>query len=297
MEALSDLIRLFRMQVDVYHNAQICGNWLYRESHLGDTCFHMVTKGECQLDVPGHLNTVLNFGDLVIFPREIPHTMGPVGDVFEEQKLVTFDQAQGLEGTGMLCGQACFDHEGSLHLLDALPEVFIVRYNEDHIWCCGLIKMIMEESISPSLASQVIVNRLSELLFIYALRQYLRESEENGGLLALYSDGRLQQAISAIHAEPARNWTLESLAKQASMSRTAFSERFRKLSGWTPVKYLTWWRMQLAWTKLSEGLVSALVAEQVGYQSEAAFSRAFQKHFGMTAGRVRRGEIKKGPDV
>lgn len=290
MEALSDLIRLFRMHVEVYHNAQICGNWLYRESHLGDTSFHMVTKGECNLDVPGHLNTILNAGDLVIFPREIPHTMYPVGEEFEEQKVIPFSQVQGESGTGMLCGQASFDHTGSQYLIDALPKVFLVRFNEENEWVCNLIKMIMTESVNPNIASQAILNRLSELLFIYALRQHLIDHEGNLGILALYSEPRIQKAIAAIHSSPAHNWTLETLAKEANMSRTSFAEKFRQLSEWTPAKYLTWWRMQLAWSKLSQGDGSAEVADHVGYKSEAAFSRAFQKHFDISAGKVRRGK-------
>jgi len=290
MEALSDLIRVFRMYVDVYHNAQACGNWLYNESHPGKTCFHMVTKGDCHLKVPNHLETILKKGDIVIFPREIPHTMFPTSSETELQHVVSFDQAIGLDGTGILCGEACFDHSGSHHMLDALPAVFIIRFDATNDWCQSLVKLIMAESVSPIMASQSIVNRLSELLFIYALRQHLLDNKENSGFFALYNDHRLKRSISAIHQNPGDNWTLEKMAAAASMSRTAFSNRFRQLSGWTPAKYLTWWRMQLSWSKLTEGLKSADVAEQVGYQSEAAFSRVFQKHFGTTAGKVRRGQ-------
>jgi len=288
MDALSDVIRLFRMHVDVYHNAQICGNWLYTEHELGETCFHMVTKGECQLEVPGHLNTVLNWGDLVIFPHEVPHSMRPVGEQQGAEKIIPFDQAEDVHGTGMLCGQAQFNHRGSSSLLDGLPTVFIVRFNEDHIWCCALIKLIVAESVTPNMASPAILDRLSELLFVYAVRQYLLDNRENAGVLALFVDGRLQKAVSAIHGAPGIDWTLERLAREASMSRTAFAETFRQTSGWTPAKYLTWWRMQLAWSKLSDGQTSASISESVGYKSDAAFSRAFQKHFGVTAGHVRR---------
>ncbi len=291
MEALSELIKLFRMHVDVYHNAQICGNWLYRESHLGETCFHMVTKGECVLDVPGHLTTVLNYGDLVIFPREIPHTMHPLNKAPEEQFVIPFDEAKDIEGTGMLCAQACFDHQGSFNLLDAFPEVFLVRYKEENTWCNTLTHLIMEENENPTLASQAIVNRLSELLFIYALRQHLFDTDRAFSILALYADPRIQKAISAIHSSPATPWTLEMLASKAMMSRTAFAKKFKELSGWTPAKYVTWWRMQLAWAKLSEGMFSAEVSDLIGYKSEAAFSRAFVKHFAISAGKVRQGRL------
>ena len=287
-EALSDIIRLFRMNVDVYHNAQACGNWLFSEHSLGDTCFHMVTKGECRLDVPGHMSTQLNVGDLVIFPREIPHTMGPIGEASGPELVLPFDQAGDIPGTGMLCGQARFDHQGSAHLLDALPTVFIVPFNREHEWLCSLIHLIIKESENPGLASSAIVDRLSELLFVYALRQYLLDHRDRQGILALFADGRMAKATSAIHEAPDKDWTLDLLAKKSGMSRTSFAETFRRISGWTPVKYLTWWRMQLAWGKLSEGQTSAGVADQVGYRSEAAFSRAFLKQFGVSAGKVRR---------
>lgn len=289
MEALSDVLRLFRLNVDVYHNAQSCGNWRHSETHLGKTSFHMVTKGACKLNVPGEIDTILNHGDLVLFPREIPHVMCPINEEQAVQTVISFDQAGDLAGTGLLCGEACFDHSGSFHLLDALPAVFIVRHFEDNEWSCALIKLIMSESVNPSIASSSVLNRLSELIFVYAIRQYILSDAKSTGVLALYGHARLHRAINAIHNAPEKDWTLELLAQIATMSRTAFAEAFRNTSGWTAMKYLAWWRMQLAWSKLNEGSSSAEVAMIVGYQSEAAFSRAFKKQFGVTAGKIRRG--------
>jgi len=92
-----------------------------------------------------------------------------------------------------------------------------------------------------------------------------------------------------MHQHPEQEWTLESLAAVAALSRTAFAETFKAVSGWTPGQYLTWWRMQLAWSLLQSGTKTAEVAHQVGYQSESAFSRVFQKMFAISAGKVRRG--------
>ena len=288
MEVLSEIIRLFRMKVHVYHNEQICGNWLYREKEIGITCFHMVTKGECVLDIPGHFNTVLNYGDIVIFPHEIPHTMYPVNEMEGEQRRVPFHLIKNELGTGMLCGQAEFDHQGSSHLIDALPEVFLIRFHEKCDWSRNIVNLILNESFNPSLASDILINRLCEMLFIYAIRQFLHDHQGDHGLLALYSDKKLHKVLDAFHQSPADNWTLEDLAKVAGMSRTSFAEHFKTLSGWTPSKYLTWWRMQLAWSKLNEGYTSAQIAEEIGYKSEAAFSRAFQKQFGISAGKIRK---------
>ncbi|MGB0732312.1 MAG: AraC family transcriptional regulator [Pontibacterium sp.] len=289
MDGFSDLVRLFHLRANVYHNAKICGNWLYSQGESSKTCFHVVTEGSCVLDVPGHLSTVLDVGDVVIFPREVPHTMYPATEVKGDQEVVAFHEAEGLDGTGMLCAQANFDHLGSHYLVDALPTVFVVRHDADQPWACHLKTLIMLESVNPSMASDTIINRLSEMLFIYAIRTYMQAENAPVGLLALYADSRLKQAIAALHQDIKFAWTVESLAKQANMSRTAFAEKFKAVSGWTPAQYLAWWRMQMAWQWLSEGRSVADVADSVGYQSEAAFSRAFQRQFQRTVGQVRRG--------
>ncbi len=109
-------------------------------------------------------------------------------------------------------------------------------------------------------------------------------------MLALYGHPRLARVIAAVHQQPGRDWTLDAMASEAALSRTAFAETFKAVSGWTPGQYLTWWRMQLAWSLLSGGESTAEVAHRIGYQSEAAFSRAFQKMFQIAAGKVRRGQ-------
>jgi transcriptional regulator GlxA family with amidase domain len=111
-------------------------------------------------------------------------------------------------------------------------------------------------------------------------------------MLACYGHPRLAQAISAMHQHPEQVWTLESLAKEAALSRTTFAETFKAVSGWTPGQYLTWWRMQLAWSLLTDGVSTAEVANKVGYKSESAFSRIFQKTFATSAGKVRRGNTE-----
>jgi len=252
-------------------------------------CFHIVTLGQCFLEVPGYFSGVLNEGDLVIFPRELPHSMKPVKAMMGEQKHLSFNQAQGLEGTGLLCGEVCFQHKGSSYLLDALPPVFIIHYEEAHQWLKSLLQMLVSENLSLGPASKVIFDRLSELLFTYAVRQYLADHPEQVGLLSLYSHERLALAINEIHQKPEQNWSLDQLAKKALMSRTIFAEKFKVISGWTAGQYLTWWRMQLAWDFLKKGESVSSVASSVGYQSEAAFSRAFKKMFDTSPGKLRRG--------
>lgn len=287
MEAFSSLIQQLQLSVEVYHNAQVCGDWRIQEHKLGSTCFHMVTLGACQLSVPGHLETELNCGDLVIFPRELPHSMHAMGGDGRQQHL-SYRDAAGLEGTGMLCGSAQFRHRGSQFLLDALPAVFVIPQQHSSDWSQSLLDMIMAESVNPQAGSSGIVDRLSELLFIHALRYYLSNHPDQAGVLALYSHPFLAKAVTQIHQDPSANWSLEQLASHAAMSRTRFAESFKQVSGWTAMQYLAWWRMQLAWGILAAGSSVGQAAYLVGYQSEAAFSRAFQKQFQQSPGKVRR---------
>lgn len=292
IDAFSQILHLLKLDASIYFNAKICGNWRINEHTLSATCFHMVTIGSCVMDVPGHFNQVLNCGDLVIFPRELTHSVVPVAQQTGAQEWLDYRQAQDLEGTGLLCGEMRFQHKGSHYILDALPPVFVLRYDSSNAWLKSLLEMILAESMQVGPASKVLLDKLSELLFTYALRQYLTDHPSEVGMLAVYGHPRLARAAYAIHQNPEQKWTLESMAKEAALSRTSFAETFKAVSGWTPGQYLTWWRMQLAWSLLKDGERTSEVANKVGYQSESAFSRTFQKTFSTAAGKVRRGTIK-----
>ncbi len=292
-DAFSQTLHLLKLDVSVYYNAKVCGNWRMTEHNLGATVFHVVLSGATVLDVPGHFHGVLNSGDLVIFPRELRHTMVSAIPLKGQVRHLDYRDAQDVDGTGLLCGLAQFQHLGSRFLLDALPPVFVIRYQPANTWLKSLLEIFLAENLQAGPASKVIVDRLSELLFIYAVRQYLMDHPHEAGMLALYAHPRLARAIAAVHQRPDADWTLDAMAREAAMSRTAFAETFRMVSGWTPGQYLTWWRMQLAWSLLSGGESTAEVAHRIGYQSEAAFSRAFQKMFGTAAGKVRRGQATR----
>lgn len=286
LSAFSDFISLLRLEVNIYHNAKVCGDWVINEHTLGATCFHLVTQGRCQLEVPGHLSTQMNIGDLVIFPRELAHSMHQIDDFSGPQQHLSYDNAR--QGTGMLCGEVQVMHLYQSQLLNALPAVLFIANNDQVPWLNNMLALLVNQSQQQEQGDPVILNRLCELLFVYALRHYQQNQPSQSGILALYSDNRLANAIKAFHQAPGLKWDLVNLAKQAGMSRTVFSASFKRLSGWTVNQYTTWWRMQIAWEQLRRGDKVIDVALQIGYQSEAAFSRAFQKQFGLSAGQVRR---------
>ncbi len=287
MHAGTDLLQLIRFRVSIFHNAKICGNWRIEEHSPGHTCFHLVTVGQCRLHVPGRAETVLSAGDLLLFPREIAHSMTPGESLQGAQAHLPYSEATTIPGTGLLCAEVSFRHSAASRMLDALPEVFIVR-NQDAAWLSPLRDMILQESTGGGTIAEAVLERLCELLFVYALAYYLNDVPEKRGLLALYAHPRLSKALNAIHENPDRAWTLEELAGTAAMSRTAFANAFRDISGWTAVQYLTWWRMQLASDLLAAGESVASTALQVGFQSQSAFSRAYKRCFGISAGAVKR---------
>lgn len=283
---ITEILQLFRLRAEVYHNAKVCGDWLIREHEIGQACFHMPTEGGCTLAIPGAEDVILNQGDLVIFPREIPHSMFPATAMQGEQRHLAFADAQDLEGTGMLCGKLTFEHAGSDAFINSLPEYIILRKDAQTAWLEQMRLLLIEESYRD--AGSPVLDRLSEIVFIYAIRYYLEKVCPLPGMLALSGSRKLYPALRSMHEQPDKPWTLDDLSKLCNMSRTAFANRFRETSGWTAMQYLTWWRMQLAYSQLKQGESVGNVAEAVGYRSEAAFSRAFQKEFSVSAGRVRR---------
>ncbi|MBL4781534.1 MAG: AraC family transcriptional regulator [Porticoccaceae bacterium] len=291
MSPINDLTSLLKLQVEVYHNARVCGDWKIETgaNPRGKTCFHMATQGGCLLNVPAHDNWLLAEGDLVIFPKEIAHSMVSQQPQQGPQQHLPIAQSQNTAGTSMLCGEITFANPGFRVLLDALPSVFVIRRDATTPWLTELLKLILTESLSSEAPSNPLLDKLCELLFAYGLRHFIDHQNSSIGIAALFGHRHIARAVSAIHKEPSQEWGLISLAEAAQMSRTQFAQVFKQLSGWTAMQYLTWWRMQLAWSYLDAGEHVTSVAEKVGYRSESAFSRAFQKSHGVSAGAVRRG--------
>lgn len=290
MDPFSDLIRLIRLNVSIFHNALVCGDWRLESEQSDLASFHIITLGSCRLEVPGYAHRLLNAGDLIIFPHGFAHRLVPIELQTGPQLHVPYQENSGHQGTGILCGALHFVRATGGHLFNALPSFLVVPKTDNAHWTAPIVDMIIQESVCGAVASDVILDRLSEMLVMYALRHHLLQQPSNAGILALYCHPRLRHALAALHRQPDFNWTLDSLAKNASQSRTQFAKTFREISGWTPLQYLTWWRMQLAWSYLQEGLDVGSTASRVGYLSESAFLRVFKKTFNQNAGAVRRAQ-------
>ncbi len=287
-DSFSELLSLLEMDVNIYHNSKICGNWNIEAPSSGESCFHIVVSGSVKIEIPNIFNGILKTGDLLIFPREIKHSMRSSYLLEGEQRHLSYSEAQDLDGTGLLCGKIYFKHFGHGYLLDALPPFIIIRHNSKNFWINSLLEMFISENLNNGPASRVVFAKLSELLFIYGLRQYLLDNQNKVSFLSLYAHPQLNIAIECIHNNPEHDWTVEELAKKCGLSRSSFSRLFKVVSGESAGRYLNWWRMQLAWSLLKKGHSISEVAYSVGYQSESAFSKSFKSLFKVTAGDVRR---------
>ena len=297
MSLINDVLNIVRLDVQVYHNARVCGNWQIREGHIGRACFHMSTNGDCLLTVPGEGEWLLREGDVVIFPEEIPHQMVSQQPLTGEQQHLRIAESMHLEGTNVLCGELLFQHAGGKQLMRLLPNVMVLSAEAARHWLGPVTQLIVAESMQDNLVkgsptASPVLNRLCELLMVFSFRCMCENYAHEGNLLALYADSKLSKAVTAIHKDPADKWTLERLAKEAGMSRTPFSDLFSKVAGMTAMNYLAWWRMQLAWAELEKGQSVDDVADKVGYSSEAAFARAFKKQFDQTVGSVRAQSVR-----
>lgn len=322
MDVLSDILDALRLRGTLYFSTEFGSWWGVRVPAFRRVArFHLVARGHCWVRVEGKEGDAeraeregpsvrppeairLESGDLVLIPHGAEHVLmdapgracRTVDEVVEEAgftgsgALVYGGDDDG-GPTRLVCGHFEFD-EGLEHpLLSQLPPAIVVRWDEEVRGSPleDVFRFMVREVQQGRPGYEAVVRRLSEVLFVQAVRFWADHSEHEQGVLAALADPRLGDALSAIHRDPAERWTLESLGRQAAMSRTAFAERFREVVGETPLQYLTSWRMQNAKRLLAESRMTlARIAGRVGYESAASFSRAFKRTVGETPGGYRR---------
>jgi AraC-like DNA-binding protein len=275
----------------------------------GSLMFHIVTAGRCWLELEGHEALELRPGDLALVPHGGGHDLVSrpglaTVDLFDlEREHVTscyeiLRHGGGGEAVGLVCGAVDFDHPAARQLLAALPEVVHVdawRASEAE-WLQGTLRYMAAEARQLKPGGETIITRLCDILVVQAIRSWLAEAPAaQTGWLGALQDEQIGRAIAHVHRSPERPWTVAALAEKAAMSRSAFSTRFSALVGEAPMAYVTRWRMSLARDWLREGDQTTLeIALRLGYQSEAAFSRAFKRTLGLSPGRARR-EVRGSP--
>jgi AraC-like DNA-binding protein len=294
-DPLADVIALLRPSAVFSKVISGAGAWGVRYTAFGQPSFCTVLEGRCLLAVQGQEPLTLEAGDFVLMPATPGFTLGG----FEPVVPVPIDalQAAGVEGdlrhgrpdgppdVRMLGGYFAFGSRDAALLVSLLPTLLHVRGIERLSLLVGLVR---EESTEQRAGRELVLGRLVEVLLIEALRSTTGEGAPPGLLRGL-ADARLAAALRLMHGDPARAWTVDELARQAALSRSAFFDRFSRAVGLRPMAYLLAWRMALAKDLLRrQGMAMADVAERVGYSSASSFSTAFNRHVGMAPGRYAR---------
>jgi AraC-like DNA-binding protein len=261
--------------------------------------YHVVTEGRCFAAIFGEEPIALEAGEVIVFTNADPHALSSSpGMRADSVATAPLDIASGGQlpfflnygGDGpisakFVCGYlACYAQPFN-PLLENLPPVIKTGdpQHADEGWLGQFLRFAMMEAAEKRAGGESVLAKLSELMFIEVVRRHLeRLPPEQAGWLAGLRDPFVGKALSLLHGAPAQNWTIEKLAKQVGLSRSVLAERFADLVGIPPMQYLVKWRMQIASGRLSGGSDNvATVATEIGYESEAAFSRAFKKMVGV----------------
>ena len=314
MEALSELLREVKLNGAAFLDAEFREPWcvvargkfarvlMPEAEHF--IHYHFVVEGSCATRTEdGRAATALEAGDVVVFPQGDAHVVGSdlqlaarsLAEIMRppgrgEIALVRYG-GDG-EKTRLVCGFLACDPQICGPILSALPPVFRInlRSSPSGEWLERSIRHSVAEVASPRAGADVILARLSEVLFIEALRCYVEAlPAEHRGWLAGLRDPYVGKGLKLLHGDSARSWTVDELAREVGCSRSILAERFTHYLGEPPIQYLTKWRLALAASQLRSGGSSiARITEQVGYESEAAFNRAFKREFGMPPAQWRR---------
>jgi AraC-like DNA-binding protein len=306
MDVLSEVLKVVKLQGALFYNGELSAPWSVRApssnviarylpsaaEHVA--IYHLLTEGRASARLAHGGSIALDAGDIAVLPHGHAHTIGNGApgttlDLSEELERVFSEglkvsrQGGGGESTRFVCGYVACEPRLSRVLLSGLPPLFKVRIRDEASgrWLEDAIRFSLNQAGAVRPGGAAVLARLSEVLFVETLRTYAEQlPPEQTGWLAGARDPEVGRALALIHRDPARRWTLLSLAKEAGVRPTVLSERFVHYLGGPPMAYLRHWRLQLAAHMLASGRQPvAQIAADVGYPSEAAFNRAFQHEF------------------
>jgi AraC-like DNA-binding protein len=314
MDVLSEVLRVVKLQGALFFNGEFSSPWCVNASssralakHFAPQAehviiFHLLTEGRAFCRLHSGEEVLLSAGDIVMVPHGDHHVLGNgagVSAVNDSEQLRDVI-AQGLnvlrmggggEITRFVCGYMACDPELSKTFLAGLPPLFKVSIRNDASgrWLENSIRFSVNEAGAPRPGSEAVLAKLAEVLFVETLRGYIAKlPAEQTGWLAGARDAEVGKTLALMHRNPEEPWTLATLAQRAGLSRSVLAERFRHYLKETPMAYLTRWRLQMGAQMLSSTNYSvAQVAAEVGYESEAAFNRAFKREFDSPPARFR----------
>ena len=311
MDALSDVLNSVRLEGAFYLNAEFTAPWCIRgECNVPSVrdrlagaehvlFFHYLTEGRCKVRLNDGAEVLdVHAGDLILIPQYDPHLMGSDLQIAPMEPEPLLDDGPAADGafirlrqggggttTRFVCGYMACNRSVCRPLLEALPRLMRIPVGDGpaSTMLRELLQLGVRESSASRPGAESMLAKLSELMFVEALRRYAETLPPDGkGWLAGVRDPQIGRALALLHGEPAKAWTVDELGRAVALSRSALAERFAALVGESPIQYLMRWRLALAARALRSARTPiARVAEHSGYESEAAFSRAFKREFGV----------------
>jgi AraC-like DNA-binding protein len=308
MDALSDVLRVVRLKGGVFLHAEFTAPWCIFSQFTGEdfgrhlegaehlVLYHYVVEGHMRAQIPDREPVDVEAGEVLILPHNDRHLLGSHLDLspVPSEQVVRVPPDGGLsviryggggEKARVVCGFLGCDLTHGNPLTSALPPImrFDARKGSVAAWMKSSLEFAADEIAARRAGSETVLAKLSELLFVEALRRYVEGlPDEQTGWLAGLRDPFVSRALSLLHGRVAQQWTVDDLGRDIGLSRSALADRFTRLIGEPPMRYLARWRLQLAAHHLrSSDMSLARIAEQVGYESGAAFNRAFKRSFGV----------------
>jgi AraC-like DNA-binding protein len=317
MDAFSDVLRSARLSGGVFLHAEFTAPWCVSARMSPELCsrflgaaahlipFHYVVEGEFEVSVGDDVVMRLGPDEVVLFPRNDVHLMGsdlrltpvPVSEIIvppDGGRLASIRHGGGGAATRLICGYLGSESALLNPVIQALPAAveFNVEGSRPAAWIRATFEYAAQEIEGLRAGSDTVLAKISELLFVEAVRGYIDSAPlDRSGWLAGLSDPTVARVLAMLHADVQRAWSVEELAREAGVSRSVLAERFARIIGMGPIHYLAHWRLQMAAHELKASPTTvARIAERSGYESEAAFSRAFKKAFGTAPAAWRRSE-------
>jgi AraC-like DNA-binding protein len=302
MDVLSNILETIKLKGIVYRKLVLRSPWGVDSPATQEVHFWRLLKGRCLVSVGGCDEIELKVGELVMLPQNLPSRLSDAKDslcvtntdyVISRRNGVPIF-SEGKDETILLGGHFEFENKPVHPLISGLPSLIHITASKgkEHIWLQQTADLIFEEMNNEKQGTRVLVSRLSEILFIQTIRAYLAQNKNTQGFLSALEDERIIRALNLIQDYPDKEWGLDSLSKEAGMSRTLFCNKFKASVGETPLTYLTNWRIGKAKTLLMSSKENiGGIALKVGYQSEAAFNRLFKSKVKETPAKYRKSRL------
>ena len=316
-DPLSDILTRLTLKGTLYFRTSFTPPWgVAVPAYQHVTRFHFAHRGACDVRIRSTDQVVhVAQGDLIIIPhgaahdlmgdREVRNAVLPLDTVLERSGypghgVLVYGGEDDDRDTQLVCGHFSLARHGSHGLFDRLPDHILIRNYGEHAgrWMETSLRLIAEETAQGRVGAGLIAQKMSEVIFAQALRSFIETDAAARAGLAGFADPHIARALSAFHAAPAASWSVESLAREAGQSRTAFALHFAQTMGVTPMQYLTDWRMQIAQQDLiARTKPIAEIARDAGYASDSAFARVFKREVGQSPAAFRNDRAQKEAPV